>query len=239
MPRRAAALPLPGGSVTRPRTGSPGPVLIRRPHAVPRRARRTGPRGRWFLRGVLHRALGVGAATWGGPLVPARARLGNFPPSGLLHLVAAAATRTRVTATRPPALVVGDRMLEIAVAGMPRTRRERTFPVPDLHQVPEGVAGLVGMRFVPMVAVGHWNGAELDGELPAVGEGEVPGAVSIWRAGIVLAGERPRAVPAIGWRGFGSLRPHRLAASVADRVAVGVGDGDAPLAMRAAGRHGG
>ena len=75
-------------------------------------------------------------------------------------------------------------MLEVAVAGVPGAGREGTFSVPDLDEMPEGVAGLVAVRLMPVVAVGHRYRAELDRELPPAGEGEEPAAEPAGRAGI-------------------------------------------------------
>src|SRR5262249_33195133 len=94
------------------------------------------------------------------------------------------------------ALLVRGGMLEVTVAGVPGAEREGTFPVPDLDEMPEGVAGLVTVRLMPVVAVGHRYRAEFDGELPPVGEGEEPGAEPAWRAGISLPGEGPGTVAA-------------------------------------------
>ena len=87
-------------------------------------------------------------------------------------------------------------MLEVAVAGVPGAEREGTFSVPDLDEMPEGVAGLVAVRLIPVVAVGHRYRAEFDRELPPAGEGEEPGAEPAWWTGIILPGERPGTVAA-------------------------------------------
>jgi hypothetical protein len=47
------------------------------------------------------------------PLVPARPGLCDVPAGRLLHLVALAASRARIAAARPAALMVGDRVFEI------------------------------------------------------------------------------------------------------------------------------
>ena len=87
-------------------------------------------------------------------------------------------------------------MLEVAVAGVPGGEAEGTFSVPDLDEMPEGVAGLVAVRLMSMVAVGHRYRAEFDREFPPAGEGEEPGAEPAWRAGIILPGEGPGTVAA-------------------------------------------
>src|SRR5215472_7880532 len=145
---------------------------------------------------VLHGALGVAAAGRGGPLVPAGPRLGDLPAPGLLDPVAAAAARPAVARAGPPALVVRGGVLEVAAAGVPGAGREGALAVPDLHQVPQRVAGLVAARLVPVVAAGHRHRAELHGELPPAGQDQRPAAVPAWRAGTVARGERPRSVPA-------------------------------------------
>ena len=87
-------------------------------------------------------------------------------------------------------------MLEVAGVGVPGAEREGAFSVPDLDEMPEGVAGLVAVRLMPVVAIGHRYRAEFDGELPPRGEGEEPGAEPAWRAGIILPDEGPGTVAA-------------------------------------------
>src|SRR5579875_1052810 len=106
-------------------------------------------------RRVLGGSLGVDASAGCAPLVPARAGLGDAPPLGLFHLVAAAAARARVAQTCSSAPVIGNGMLEVRFAGVPGAGRERARPVPDLDQVAEGVTRLVGMGLVPVITLGH------------------------------------------------------------------------------------
>jgi hypothetical protein len=134
-------------------------------------------------------------------------------------------------------------MFEVGFAGVPGTGRKSALPITDLDQVAQGVIRLVGVRLVPVVAVGQRDGSEVDGELAAAGQGESPGAEAAWRSWVVFPGEGPGAVAVAGRRG---LRlpgvpgfPGEFRAAVADRVPVGVGDRDAPLAVRALGGGGG
>src|SRR5215470_8099186 len=121
---------------------------------------------------VSHRALGVAAAGWGGPPVPAGPGLGDGPARGLLDPMASAAARSAVAGAGPAALVVGEGVLEVAAARVPGAGREGALAVPDLDQVPQRVAGPVAVRLVPVVAAGDRHRAGLDGELPAAGRGE-------------------------------------------------------------------
>ena len=105
--------------------------------------------------------------------------------------------------------------------------------------MPEGVTRLVGMRLMPVVTVGDRDGAELDGELLPVGQGEQPGAEPVRWAGVILAGESPGTVAVTPRRGYSVFAFRGLAAAMADGVAAGVGNGDAPGAVWAAGRRGG
>src|ERR1700722_19404628 len=90
---------------------------------------------------------------------------------------------------------------------------------------------------MPVVAVGHRDGLELDGELAAAGQGEGPGAVAAGRSWVVGRGEGPRdGSVAAGGPGF--LCPGGLGAAVRDGYSLAVGDGGAPLAVRAAGGGG-
>ncbi len=75
--------------------------------------------------------------------MPAGLGLGDGPAVGLLDPVAASAARAAVAGAGPAALVVRDRVLEVGLAGMAGTRREGARPAADLHQVAQGVAGLV------------------------------------------------------------------------------------------------
>ena len=75
--------------------------------------------------------------------MPAGLGLGDGPALGLLDPVAAAAARAAVAGAGPAALVIRDRVLEVGLAGMAGTRRERAGPVADLHEVAEGVTRLM------------------------------------------------------------------------------------------------
>jgi hypothetical protein len=52
------------------------------------------------------------------------------------------------------------------------------------------------MGFISVITFGDRDGAELDGEPLAAGEGEEPGTEPIGRAVVVLAGEDPGAIAA-------------------------------------------
>ena len=109
--------------------------------------------------------LGCRCGRWGFPTGASRGPgLRDGPSLGLLDLVAASAARAGVARARASALVVGGGMLEVAVPGVPGAGRERACPVPDLDEMPEGVAGLVRMGFKSVIAVGDRDRAELDGE---------------------------------------------------------------------------
>src|ERR1700722_1950795 len=132
-------------------------------------------------------ALGVGAAPWGGPLVPAGFGLGDVPAARLLDPVAFAAPGAGVAATGSAALVVGDRMLEVAVAGVAGAGRERAGVVADLDKVAEGGVGLVGVRLVAVVTVVGRDRRDVQGALQARWDGQRPGAAPVRVAWIALA----------------------------------------------------
>src|SRR5215469_8166409 len=69
------------------------------------------------LGGVPPGLLDVGATGRGGPDVPAWLGLGEGPAGHLLDLVAAAGAGAGVAGVGEPALVIGDGVLEVAVAG--------------------------------------------------------------------------------------------------------------------------
>jgi hypothetical protein len=91
---------------------------------------------------------------------------------------------------------------------------------------------------VPVVAFRQRYRAEFDGELAAAGHGEGPGPVAVRGSWVVLPGEGPGAVPG-WWRAAVFVVFGGLATAVADRVSVGVGDRDTPLAVRVLGGRGG
>src|SRR5689334_9567925 len=93
--------------------------------------------------GVLHWALGVGAAGRRGPPVPSGSRLGDAPPLGLLDLMASAGSGSGVAGACPAAPVIGGGVLEVRFPGVPGAGRECARAVTDLDQVPEHIAGLV------------------------------------------------------------------------------------------------
>ncbi len=76
-------------------------------------------------------------------------------------------------------------MLEVAFPGMPGTGGKRALAVADLDQVTQGVAGPVGVRLAAVVAAECGNRLEFHGEDPAVGQAELPGAVTDGRSVIV------------------------------------------------------
>src|SRR6185437_12706103 len=154
--------------------------------------------------------------------------------------MAASAAGTRVTAAGPAALVVGQGMLEVRFAGVAGAGREGTFPVADLHQVPQQITGLVAVCLIPVIAVGDGDGPEADVVLPAAGQGEGPGAPSAGWPGLAGApGEGPGAVAGAGRRGLAAVSSGGSGAAVADGVSLGAGEGDAPGAVRAAGGRAG
>jgi len=87
------------------------------------------------------------------------------PADGLFLVVMMTTAGPGVTAASPPALFPGDGMLEIAALGAAAAGWPRAFPVADVDEVPEPVAGVVGGRFVPMVAVGDSEGLQVDGQV--------------------------------------------------------------------------
>ena len=92
---------------------------------------------------VFHGSLGICAATGRCPLVPARAGLRDAPTPGLLDPMAAPASGAGITRASPSARVIRNGVLEVRFAGRPGTARKGAFPVADLYQVAEQVAGLV------------------------------------------------------------------------------------------------
>ena len=73
-------------------------------------------------------------------------------------------------------------MLEIGLAGMPRTGREGALVITDLDQVTERIVRLVSVGLMTVVAVEYRDGPELDDEGSAVGQGEDPAAVASGRS---------------------------------------------------------
>ena len=126
------------------------------------------------------------------PLVPAGARLGDGPAGRLLDLVTRSAAGSGVTAAGPAALVERNGMLEVRLARVPGARREGAGAVTDLNQVTEPVVGLVRMRLVPVITVERGHRLEFHGEIPAVGQGQCPGAMSAGRSGVTGPGKGPR-----------------------------------------------
>src|SRR5689334_21033737 len=100
--------------------------------------------------------------------MPARPWLGYLPAFRLLDLMALAASGSGVAAAGPAAFVVRHGMLEVGLRGVPRTGRKGAFPVADLDQVPEGGVGLIGMRFMPVIAFDCGDRLQSHGELPGV-----------------------------------------------------------------------
>jgi hypothetical protein len=120
----------------------------------------------------LHGALGVDAAGRGCPLVPARKWLCEVPALGLLDLVAASASCAGVAHTGASALVIGDCVLEVGLPGVPGAGREGALAVPNLDQVPQQGAWLVGVGLVAVVAARHRDGVQLDAEVASAGQGQ-------------------------------------------------------------------
>lgn len=112
-------------------------------------------------------------------------------------------------------------VLEAGPRRGPSAAGSGTRRMPELGQVPEHDAGVVALYFVPVVAVADGKGRDLDQHVLQAG-GEPPGA----RAAIGSEGEpgttAGRVVPVT----FSSF--HRPGAAVADRMALAVGDGEAP-----------
>jgi hypothetical protein len=106
--------------------------------------------------------------------------------------MARAAAGARVAAAGPSALVVRGGVLEVALPRESRARRERASPVADLHEVTQLVVRLVRVGLVPVVALERRHGFEFHGEVPAVGQGQSPGAVTARRTFITLLGKGPR-----------------------------------------------
>jgi len=92
---------------------------------------------------VFHGSLGVGAVAGGGPLVQPGLGLGDGPAVRLLDPVAAAAACCAVAGAGPAALVVGDGVVEVGVAGVRGAGGEGAGAVADLDQVAEGGVRLV------------------------------------------------------------------------------------------------
>jgi hypothetical protein len=88
-------------------------------------------------------------------------------------------------------------VFEVAFPGVPGTGWERAVTVADLDEVAERVVRLVGVRLVAVVAGkrGHW--LQFHAEVAAVGQGECPGAVPVWRSGVGVSGEGPGC---LAWR---------------------------------------
>src|SRR5580693_5999910 len=110
--------------------------------------------------GVALGFLGVGAAGWCFPLMPAGFGLSDFPAGCLFDLVAGAASCSGVAGAGPAALVVGDGVLEVGLFGVAGAGRQGALGVADLDQVAEHVVGLVGVRLPPVVAVVGGEGLE-------------------------------------------------------------------------------
>ena len=125
------------------------------------------------------RSLRIGPAPWGAPLVPSRSGLGDCPAGRLLDSMAFSAPGAGVARARPAALVVGHRVFEVALPGVPVAGRERAGLVADLDQVPQLVVGLVGVGLVAMVALVGGHGFQWHGELSAAGQGECPGGAPV------------------------------------------------------------
>src|ERR1700689_2104947 len=62
------------------------------------------------------------------------------------------ASRARIARTRPPALMVRDRMLKVGLPRMAGAGRESTGAVPDLDEMTQGAARLVPACFALMIA---------------------------------------------------------------------------------------
>src|ERR1700761_9736465 len=111
--------------------------------------------------------------------------------------MAGAAAGARVTGAGPPALVVGDSVLEIRFFSVSGAGRKRTVSIADLDEVPEHVVWLISVRLISMVTLKcrHWP--QLHREIPAVGQGKRPCPVSALRSGIGTSAKDPGSGP---WR---------------------------------------
>src|SRR5215469_17920454 len=98
---------------------------------------------------------GVAAAVRGCPDQGAGLWLGDVPSGCLFDFVVPAAEGGEVAFAGDPALVVGGGVVEVAVFGGAAAAGVGAGAVPDLDQVPQGRAGLVGLALaaVPAVAV--------------------------------------------------------------------------------------
>ena len=100
---------------------------------------------------------------------------------------------------RPPCSQ-GDGVLEVAAAGVAQAGRVGAFAVPDLDQVAEGAAGVVGGGLVPVVAFGDREGFQGRGQVEGVaGEAQPPGPVPAGRAAAGTRAGRCRCRCRVGW----------------------------------------
>ena len=101
-----------------------------------------------------------------------------------------------VAGTRRAAGFPGNGVLEVAAAGGPPAGRPRAFAVPDVDQVPELVAGVVGAGVVPVVAAGDRDRFQVDAQVRAAGSRpQPPGPVPAVPA--ILAVPAVPAVPGV------------------------------------------
>src|SRR5208283_2311236 len=111
-------------------------------------------------------------------------------------MVMVSAAGSGVADTRPAAGFPRDGVLEVASPGAAAAGWPRAFPVADVNEVPEFLAGVVGGRFVPVVAVGDGHGLQVDGQVrPMVHRPEPPDSIPAVPAGWLVISAT---VPAVG-----------------------------------------
>jgi hypothetical protein len=140
--------------------------------------------------------------------------------------------RAAITQARSSARFVGRVVLEVALAGGSPADRAGTSGVPDLGQVSELDAWIVAPAFKPVVAILGGQRVEGDQQVrPIPGGVQPPGAVAARRRPVPAG--RGEGEPRRSWPcafpvvlGFGTC------AAVPDSVAMLVGHGHAPRALR-------
>jgi hypothetical protein len=88
--------------------------------------------------------------------------LGQLPAGGLFLAMMVTAAGSGIAGTRAAAGFPGDRVFEVASAGAAAAGTPGAFPVTDVDEVPEFVAGVVGAGFVPVVAVADGERLKVD-----------------------------------------------------------------------------
>ena len=176
-----------------------------------------------------------------------RAGAGSGSSRGLVSGDGDAGSGRRRCTRRWARLFPGNRVLEVAAAGVAPAGRPGAFAVADVDQVPELVAGVVRAGVVPVVAAGDREGFEVDGQVRAVGYrpqppgpvlavrrrcsgrsrsgppgGPVPG-LRVRRIGLVPGGPGRTCLPGRPWSGLGSGCPAAGPARAAVWPAGGAG----------------